>query len=168
MALTHRSSRFQDESLDPVAIRANIGNRAFTASLDVWISQMLQEHPSQGWVTQVVIKMVEMLGSAMDRGYFNGQVGRVASLNDKIFTIMLFCRLLFAVRAAAEIAFDTDARRHVSTLFDRIDKSYRSETAIARKTTMEMWKVVEDGTGDEQGLDFERFLRRNGCYVPAF
>ena len=89
-------------------------------------------------------------------------------IKDTALILTLFHRLLFAVRAAAEIAFDADTRRQVSTLFDRIDKSYRSETEIARKTTMEMWKVVDDGTGDDQGLDFERFLRRNGCYVPAF
>ena len=40
---------------------------------------MLQEHPSQEWVTQVLVKMIEMLSTAMDMGYFNGQVGRVCS-----------------------------------------------------------------------------------------
>ncbi|KAH8080231.1 fungal-specific transcription factor domain-containing protein [Filobasidium floriforme] len=136
------------DASNPMAFRVSIGNRAFTLSMDIWISQMLQEHPSEEWVKQVCAETVEMLDLAIDQGHSQG--------------------LLFAVRAAAEVAVDPDLRRKVSGLYDRVAQSYRCETAIAQKTTTRMWKILDEGTVDRVGTDFAEFLRMQECYVPVF
>jgi hypothetical protein len=156
-----------------MTFRVSIGNRAFTLSMDIWISQMLQEHPSEEWVKQVCAETVEMLDLAIDQGHSQGSVPAAFSSQRNHETrgsdyARVPHSLLFAVRAAAEVAVDPELRRKVSGLYDRVAQSYRCETAIAQKTTTRMWKILDEGTVDRVGTDFAEFLRMQECYVPVF